>query len=256
MEVRPRTPRAVTILVTSPAIDPKVITLFRESTAAMRDLQVNVQRGADVVNQFVEIAFKEELDQAAEAIEEYYKYKEVIDAITGGRGEQKDDPKYERGQPAQLDKWRQAHRIGGAHAIPAEVYERGHKLGLTGEEGENRIRVPDWTRTRGPRVDRPKAPKVKIAVDHIIELQVTPAWMRDAFDSVDNYELLTETANVASRNRIRANINAERAKQVACDPSKKDQILTFDQVELSGGQPAERWTSQEIRSGEQLDAYS
>jgi Domain of unknown function (DUF4157) len=179
-----------------------------------------------------------------------------LDVYRKWLGVLQDDPKYERGQPAQLDKWRQAHRIGGAHAIPAEVYERGHKLGLTGEEGENRIRVPDWTRTRGPRVDRPKAPEVKIAVDHKIELQVTPASMRDAFDSVDNYELLTETANVASRNRIRANINAERAKQVACDSSKKDQVLTFDRVELGDGQPAERWTSEEIRSGEQLDAYS
>ena len=97
---------------------------------------------------------------------------------------------------------------------------------------------------------------MNIEVDHIIELQVTPASMRDAFDSVDNYELLTETANVASRNRIRASIEKERAEQVACDPSKKDQVLTFDQVELGGGQRAERWTSEEIRSGEQLDAYS
>src|SRR5262249_44024852 len=55
-----------------------------------------------------------------------------------------------------------------------------------------------------------QAPKVRIAVDHIIELQVAPAWMRDAFDSVDNYELLTETAKLASRNRIRTDVNAER----------------------------------------------
>ena len=157
------------------------------------------------------------------------------------------DPSYLRGRPAQLENWHQAHRIGGSHGIPAEVYERGHRLGLTGRAGEERIRVPDWTRGRR---------SVFLQVDHIIELQVTPASMRGIFDDVDNYELLDQTSNVASRNRLVGNIDRERAIQEAFDPSAKGRRLYFDRVELDGGQPGLRWTSEEIRRGDQLDAYS
>ena len=76
------------------------------------------------------------------------------------------DPAYDRDDdpPAQLRKWHQAHRFGGSHAIPFEVLDRGHRLGLSGEQGEKRIRVPDWSR---------RAP-MKMEVDHVIELQVAP----------------------------------------------------------------------------------
>ena len=66
--------------------------------------------------------------------------------------------------------------------------------------------MPDWTRGRR---------SVFLQVDHIIELQVTPASMRGIFDDVDNYELLDQTSNVASRNRLVGNIDRERAIQGA-----------------------------------------
>jgi len=95
-EVRPGTPRVVTIVVTSPAIDPKVATLFRERTAAMQNLQVNIQQGVGVVNQFLEIAYREGLEQAEEALEEYYKVKQAVDAIFGAKGGKQEKPKKER----------------------------------------------------------------------------------------------------------------------------------------------------------------
>lgn len=155
------------------------------------------------------------------------------------------DPAYDRGAPAQLERWHQAHRIGGSHGIPSEIYERGHALGLTGEAGERLIRLPNWSRARSTPME----------VDHIIELQVTPAGMRDAFDVVDNYELLDRSANGTSGPRLRANIARERAIQVAHDPTAAPRVLVFDRVEPDSGQDGERWSSEEIRAGAQLDAY-
>jgi hypothetical protein len=155
------------------------------------------------------------------------------------------DPNYLRGNPAQLGKWHRAHRIGGSDAIPANVYERGHKLGLKGVSGERRIRVPDWSRTRN----------ISMQVDHIIELQLTPPGMRDVFDNIFNYELLDSTSNVASRNIIVANTAVERAKQAAFDPSTVNQVLKFDDVQLVGGNSGERWSSDEIKAGDHLDFF-
>ena len=155
------------------------------------------------------------------------------------------DPGYERGNPAQLHWWHQAHRLGGSDPIPAEVYQRGHQLGLTGEEGERRIRVPNWSPGRKP---------MSMEVDHIIELQVTPPTFIDHFNSMANYELLDRRANGTAGPQLRANIAAERAKQVAYDPSAKTRILLFDAVVIDGGSPGERWTSDDVRSGAQLDA--
>ena len=155
------------------------------------------------------------------------------------------DPNYVRGNPAQLDKWHQAHRQGGSHPIPRSVYERGHALGLTGEEGEERIRVPDWSR---------RSKSIFMQVDHIIELQLTPNSHRGIFDKMDNYELLDRRSNVNSRNRLVGNIRSERAMQEAFDPSVKGRILLFDDVTLDGGTES-RWISDEIRAGEQLDAF-
>ncbi len=88
----------------------------------------------------------------------------------GWLGRLQSDPNYDRGNPAQLDEWHQALRMGGSDPIPASVYERGHALGLAGEIGERRIRVPDWSRTEE---------SIPMQVDHIVELQVTPAAMRE-----------------------------------------------------------------------------
>ncbi|MCB1037194.1 MAG: hypothetical protein KDD47_25420, partial [Acidobacteria bacterium] len=71
LEVRGGTTRQVTIQVTSPAVGAKVREVFKTKTDGMKALQVNIQQGADVVNQFLDDAFDEGLEQAAEAIIEY-----------------------------------------------------------------------------------------------------------------------------------------------------------------------------------------
>ncbi len=155
------------------------------------------------------------------------------------------DPNYDRGNPNQLERWHQALRVGGSHAIPPDVYERGHSLGLTGEAGERLIRVPDWSRSQS----------VAMEVDHIIELQVTPQAFREDFNSISNFELLDRPSNGSSGPLLSSNIAKERAKQVAFDPTLAGKILKFDDVQLDGGTEGDRWTVDEIRGGEQLDEY-
>jgi hypothetical protein len=127
------------------------------------------------------------------------------------------------------------------------VYERGHLLGFTGEGGEKRIRVPNWSRDA--------INSIEMQVDHIIELQLTPDFMREEFDSIFNWELLDAKSNQASGNLLKNSIAAERAKQVAFDPTAASRILKFDDVKLDGGTPGQRWEPDELRAGEQLDAY-
>jgi hypothetical protein len=177
--------------------------------------------------------------QKASHLERYHNWLGVLQS----------DPHYDRGdpsQPEQQQRWHDAHRIGGSHGIPCKVYERGHVLGLTGRKGERRIRIPDWSR---------HSKSISMQVDHIIELQLTPASHRSVFDDMDNYELLDSSSNVASRNILVGNIRAERAKQEAFDPSAVGRVLPFDEVTLDGGTAGERWISSEIRDGEQLDAF-
>lgn len=156
------------------------------------------------------------------------------------------DPAYDRGNPAQRRKWTDALHSDGSHAIPAEVWERGHSLGLTGEKGEERIAIPDWSR---------ETKHIAMEVDHIVELQLTPERYRAVFDDVDYYELLDRTANGSAGPRLRGNVAAERAKQEAFDPSLIGQVIPFDKVELDGGGTGQRWGVEEIRSGEQLDVF-
>jgi len=160
------------------------------------------------------------------------------------------DPKYVRGNTNQLDIWHKTLRLGGGDPIPASVYERGHAMGLTGKSGERQIRVPNWTRARRPN-------RINMEVDHRVELQFTPRERRSMFDNIHNYELLDERSNVASRNRFRGNVKRERAIQLAADPSlTPDSVIRFDDVQLDdGGTGGERWILDEIRAGEQLDAY-
>jgi hypothetical protein len=155
------------------------------------------------------------------------------------------DPSYDRGVPAQRSRWMRSTRLGGSDAIPLWVYERGHQLGLTGEAGEDRVRIPDWTKDKKT---------IGMEVDHVIELQVTPPGMREEFDSMFNYELLDQAANGNSGNVLRANIQAERAKQVAFDPSAATRTLVFDSVDVKGGMEGSRWSLDEIKAGEQLAA--
>jgi hypothetical protein len=160
-------------------------------------------------------------------------------------GQLESDPNYDRGSPAQRDEWDKNLRIGGSHAISQEIYEKGHALGLTGEKGEELIRIPNWT---------PTGARSPMEVDHIIELQVTPP-PREYYDHIDFYELLDRSANGNSGNVLRANIAEERAKQVAFDPTAANRVLKFDAVGIKGGIDGERWTLDEIQAGEQLDAY-
>jgi len=161
-------------------------------------------------------------------------------------GRLQSDPNYERGNPPQRREWHKALRGGGSNPIPQSVYERGHKLGLAGREGEDRIRIPNWSR---------RSMEIAMEVDHIVELQLTPAHMRREFDSIFNWELLDRKSNGDSGNLLKNNIARERAKQVAFDPSTKSRVLLFDDVQLDGGTPGERWIAKELQDGEQLDAY-
>jgi hypothetical protein len=155
------------------------------------------------------------------------------------------DPNYDRGDPHQENIWHQALRIGGGDPIPAEVYERGHRLGLTGEAGEILIRKPNWSRTKS----------VPMEVDHVIELQVTPNAQRSYFNSLANLELLDRLSNGTAGPLLQGNIASERAKQEAADPSLKGQVLKFDDVKMDGGTPGERWNVAQLKSGQQLDTY-
>jgi hypothetical protein len=157
------------------------------------------------------------------------------------------DPGYERGNPPQRRKWHEALRIGGSYPLPAEVYARGHALGLQGKPGERRIRIPDWTKLGSP---------VSMEVDHIVELQVTPPPMRSEFDSIFNYELLDRDSNGKVGPRLNRNIRRERARQEAFDPTTIGKVLKFEAVEVEGaGPPGLRWLKEELHRGEQLDSY-
>lgn len=165
----------------------------------------------------------------------------------GWLGTLQSDPNYNRGNRRQLDKWHQALRLGGSHGISKSVYDRGHRMGLTGEAGETRIRVPDWSPLK----------KIAMEVDHIIELQVTPPGrLRDEiFDEPGYYELLDRTSNGTAGPLLAQNIVKERAIQVAFDPTAVNKVLRFDKVELDGGTAGERWLIQDIQAGRQLDVY-
>ena len=76
--------------------------------------------------------------------------------------------------------WHQAHRIGGSHGIPASVYNRGHHSVSTGPTGS----APDL----GSRLVADPGIVSGHAVDHIVELQLTPGSLLEFFDAVDNYE--------------------------------------------------------------------
>ncbi len=74
------------ITVTSPTIDEKVRKLFLEHIVQTRDLQISVQAGVAILNQFYRVAFNEGLDQAVEAVEQFYA---VRSALSKGKGDSK-----------------------------------------------------------------------------------------------------------------------------------------------------------------------
>jgi len=91
--VRERTPRQVSITVTSPAISAKIQAAFEQKTSLMRDLQITIQRDGDVINQFVDEAFEEGLEQAGDALVEYFEVRQQLGGPKrGGKSEKSKKP--------------------------------------------------------------------------------------------------------------------------------------------------------------------
>jgi hypothetical protein len=85
LAVRAGKPQEYDILVTTAAIK-GVAPVLLQRTADMKKVQLNVQLGAEYLDQWVDEAFKEGLRQAEDALEEYWKARS---ALGGGRKSQK-----------------------------------------------------------------------------------------------------------------------------------------------------------------------
>lgn len=79
----------VSITVTSPMVKASVEQLLRKQTAQMIDLQVNIQKANDLVNNFLDTAREEGFAQAVDALEQYYNVKQALD---GPAVDKKTDP--------------------------------------------------------------------------------------------------------------------------------------------------------------------
>lgn len=154
------------------------------------------------------------------------------------------DITYTRTVQAQATRWDRGMQPQSGEGMYQEVYDRGVRLGLA----ENRIFRPNWT----------SAPvRMDMQVDHIVELQVTPAAEVALWDSFVNYELLDGPSNAASGSILMNNIQAERARLAATtgNPGWLVMPLVFTHVLVSAGTPGQRWSADEIRRGDHLDAY-
>jgi hypothetical protein len=154
------------------------------------------------------------------------------------------DPDYDRNfptRPEQRNKWRQAVRPGGSHAIFPDQWARGARLNIA----ESERLIPNWTRRDVP---------MEMEVDHDVELQVVPRRLWETYNSMDHYELLDSSSNASAGSTLDQNIARERATQEAFDPSLVGKILRFDSVEVDGGSSGERWTLHEIVTGAHFDA--
>ncbi len=159
---------------------------------------------------------------------------------------------YDRGNTKQDRKWDAAMRLGGTHGINDAIWRDGKQvldiLGRKYKEPYKGVYRPDWSRSKE---------KVEMQVDHIVELQLVTRADRGWADSIDNYELLEESANKSSGSILMAMIKKERARlfQETGDRSYLDGPLTFESVVLGGGGLlGERWSPEEIRGGEHLTA--
>jgi hypothetical protein len=126
--VREGTPGEVLIAVTTPGIDPKVSKVFVDQTAAMQNFQKNIQEGADFVTQFMDEAFLEGLEQAAEAVEEYYL---VRSALRGPK------PKTGRGQETEKQKQPTLEPRPIPRPVDEEEKKRKSRLYRFGKEPED-----------------------------------------------------------------------------------------------------------------------
>lgn len=154
---------------------------------------------------------------------------------------------YDRPQTGQRRVWLSGIRPGAREGMFWPVYWRGERLGLS----HVRILLPDWSR---------HFLGVPMEVDHIIELQVAPLapGNTEIWDNFDNYELLDESSNASSGRSLANNIERERQALAARTGNGVwlTGKLTFTAVEITGqGGPGQRWTKEEIRTGEHLDSF-
>jgi len=148
-----------------------------------------------------------------------------------------------RGSSRQVAEWDQNLKPGGANGMSAATYARGQALGLDPPD----ILRPPWTRLGN---------SIPTEVDHIIELQVTPAAQRGVYDAFQNLELLDAGSNESAGSRLQQNIARERAQQAAFDPALATAPLVFERVERDGGNPpAVVWPAIDVANGEHLDVY-
>lgn len=159
------------------------------------------------------------------------------------------DPAYDR-DTKQDRKWDAAMKVGGSHGISDALWREGSQLlstlGRAYRPPGRGVYRPDWSRTK---------PNVSMQVDHIVELQVVAQVDQARYDSIENYELLEESANKSSGSVLMHAIKKEREElfRETGDRAYLDGPLTFESVILgSAGVLGERWRPEEIREGEHL----
>jgi hypothetical protein len=174
-------------------------------------------------------------------------YQKMIDS-----GQLRHSVKYQRGNPDQRTKWKNAMRPPRMMEWP--IYDEGTMLlqtrRLTKRELDDRILVPDWTRT---------SLNVPSEIDHIIELQVLganwPAWA----NTMQNFEVLDEFSNGSSGTRFKNNIQWEREEMAHWYQDSRwttEYDLVFEHVLLeTGGASGERWSAPDVQQGRHLTWY-
>jgi hypothetical protein len=83
------------------AADKSIREAMKTETEAVRKLEASVELVVNDVNAFLDVAFDEGLDQAVEALEEYYRIKQFLDAAKGSKKEKKEAPQKKEKQEKQ-----------------------------------------------------------------------------------------------------------------------------------------------------------
>jgi hypothetical protein len=154
------------------------------------------------------------------------------------------DASYERGRPAQADKWDSAMDPNSSRGMSQKVYEAGLRMGLTRE----RVLRPDWSRD---------VRYLPMQVDHMVELQLTPNTEREIWNEFDvNYELLGALSNALSGGEFQRNILEERIRlsTETKDPTWMFRPLRFTRVVPAAGPLGQRWLKEEIGRGDHIKA--
>lgn len=128
--------------------------------------------------------------------------------------------------------------------LPDKVKQEAKKLGLTQED----LILPYWSKKR--------ILSDRMQVDHIVEMQVTPIGREDEFDNMANYRLMEASENASVGSELAANIKKMRDALKALGGNVWLQCdLTFDRVATSGNKTPTTWTEEELKRGEQVEAY-